>query len=206
MYTSPKGSGGPYDAPTGYVAPVMNLDLPANTTYEYTFYLVLGDVSTIRAYAQQVVVAGKQDAVQQAAVEDEAEESTHVPAHVKAATSATWAGCEQFPGFGSARDSVTLVADDDTSSGGGVFNITTSDFLSSRTCDGDPDLVWSHQGTFQCANDVGDDADATQAAFNRSSLWIEPSTRAGVAFAKVCSLRDLKPHGSLCRSSHALDQ
>lgn len=39
----------------GYISPVKTLSLPANTTFEYTFYLVLGDVGTIRAYAQQIV-------------------------------------------------------------------------------------------------------------------------------------------------------
>jgi hypothetical protein len=85
-----------------------------------------------------------------------------------------------FPGFGSALDSVTLTVDGDSSSGGALFNITTRDFLSSRTCDGDPDLIWSHQGTFQCG-----DAQAAHAAFNRSALWIEPRSIGGAAFAKV---------------------
>ena len=52
-FSGTKGSGGPYDASTGYIAPVMEMSLPANTIYEYTFYLVLGDIDTIRAYAQQ---------------------------------------------------------------------------------------------------------------------------------------------------------
>ena len=80
MVTPLKGSGGPYDAPTGYVAPVMNLALPANTTYEYTFFLVLGDVATIRAYAQQVVEAARQE-------ENSAKDQ-------EAAASGTWEGCE----------------------------------------------------------------------------------------------------------------
>jgi len=165
-FSGEKGSGGPYDAPTGYVAPVMNLALPANTTYEYTFFLVLGDVATIRAYAQQVVEAARQE-------ENSAKDQ-------EAAASGTWEGCEGFPGFGSALDSVTLTVDGDSSSGGALFNITTRDFLSSRTCDGDPDLIWSHQGTFQCG-----DAQAAHAAFNRSALWIEPRSIGGAAFAKV---------------------
>ena len=75
---------------------------------------------------------------------------------------------------------MTLTVDGVSSSGGALFNITTRDFLSSRTCDGDPDLIWSHQGTFQCG-----DAQAAHAAFNRSALWIEPRSIGGAAFAKV---------------------
>merc|ERR1711871_4906 len=52
-FSGPKGSGGSYDSPTGYIAPVQNIALPANVTYSYTFFLVLGDVNTIRAYAKQ---------------------------------------------------------------------------------------------------------------------------------------------------------
>ena len=37
-----------------------------------------------------------------------------------------YAGCESFPGFGSAHDIVDL--------SGGRFNITTSDYIFSRTC------------------------------------------------------------------------
>ena len=49
-----KGEGGPSDSSTGYMAPVAMVSLPPDGTYAYTFYLVLGDVDTIRAYAQQV--------------------------------------------------------------------------------------------------------------------------------------------------------
>jgi hypothetical protein len=51
---SKKGSGGSFDPQTGYIAPVKDVVIPGNGTYNYTFYLVLGDVSTIRAYANQV--------------------------------------------------------------------------------------------------------------------------------------------------------
>lgn len=53
-FSGTKGSGGPEDPQTGYVAPVLNVALPAQGNYSYTFYLVLGDVDTIRAYATQV--------------------------------------------------------------------------------------------------------------------------------------------------------
>ena len=49
-----KGSGGSYDPQTGYIAPVKNLVLPPNGVYMYEFYLVLGDIETIRAYAKQI--------------------------------------------------------------------------------------------------------------------------------------------------------
>ena len=47
-----KGSGGPHDAATGYISPVKLVVLPADTTYTFSFYLVLGDIDTIRAYAK----------------------------------------------------------------------------------------------------------------------------------------------------------
>ena len=53
-FSGRKGSGGPYDAATGYIAPVKTIALPSNEKFSYTFYLVLGNVETIRAYARQV--------------------------------------------------------------------------------------------------------------------------------------------------------
>ena len=53
-FSGEKGSGGPYDPSTGYIAPVKTLALPANEKYAYTFYIVLGNIETIRAYARQV--------------------------------------------------------------------------------------------------------------------------------------------------------
>lgn len=53
-FSGKKGVGGPYDPQTGYIAPVKSVALPSQGTYEYTFYLVLGDIDTIRAYANQV--------------------------------------------------------------------------------------------------------------------------------------------------------
>jgi hypothetical protein len=58
-FSGKKGSGGPYDPQTGYIAPVKSVTLPNHGTYEYTFYLVLGDVNTIRSYANQVRPARK---------------------------------------------------------------------------------------------------------------------------------------------------
>ena len=37
----------------GYIAPVASVALPAHTTYQFTSYLVLGNVETIRAFAEQ---------------------------------------------------------------------------------------------------------------------------------------------------------
>ena len=53
-FSGKKGSGGQYDASTGYIAPVKTVPLPAQSSYTFTFYVVLGDVPTIRAYAQQI--------------------------------------------------------------------------------------------------------------------------------------------------------
>lgn len=51
---SKKGTGGPFDTQTGYIAPFKAMSLPPQGTYGYTFWLVLGNIDTIRAYAQQV--------------------------------------------------------------------------------------------------------------------------------------------------------
>ena len=64
-----------------------------------------------------------------------------------AAQTGEWEGCERFPGFGSARDYVTLSAG---SAGMGSFNITTSDFLGSHECSGSADLASSHHGMYEC--------------------------------------------------------
>jgi hypothetical protein len=53
-FSGKKGRGGPHDPPTGYIAPVKSVALPPQGSYQFTFWLVLGDVNTIRAYAQQV--------------------------------------------------------------------------------------------------------------------------------------------------------
>lgn len=55
---SKKGTGGPHDFQTGYIAPYKAMSLPAQGTYGFTFWLVLGDIDTIRAYAQQVRPSG----------------------------------------------------------------------------------------------------------------------------------------------------
>ena len=47
------GSGGSDDDPTGYLAPVAQLSLNPQETYAFTFFLVLGDLETIRAYAYE---------------------------------------------------------------------------------------------------------------------------------------------------------
>eukprot|EP00039_Didymoeca_costata_P005862 m.85323 g.85323 ORF g.85323 m.85323 type:complete len:338 (+) comp13004_c0_seq4:143-1156(+) len=53
-FSGPKGHGGPSDGPTGYIAPINTVTLPWNVTYSFTSYLVLGDLATIRSFAQQV--------------------------------------------------------------------------------------------------------------------------------------------------------
>ena len=61
-FAGDKGEGGPSDSSTGYMAPVAMVTLPPDGTYAYTFYLVLGDVDTIRAYAQQVQAEAESEA------------------------------------------------------------------------------------------------------------------------------------------------
>lgn len=53
-FAGTKGSGGPYDSQTGYIAPTKKLALGAADVYTYTFHLVLGNEDTIRSYAHQV--------------------------------------------------------------------------------------------------------------------------------------------------------
>lgn len=86
-----------------------------------------------------------------------------------------WMGCESFPGFGSATDSVTL---DPKVSGGGSFNITTMDFLGSRSCHGAADLTWGHHGAYSCGT-------AGEVKFERQGVWIEVHTLGGLVFGKV---------------------
>lgn len=54
-FSGPPGKGGPTDRPTGYIAPVDSIALPAKGDYSFTFHLVLGNLATIRSYASQVV-------------------------------------------------------------------------------------------------------------------------------------------------------
>jgi hypothetical protein len=93
-----------------------------------------------------------------------------------AAQAGEWEGCERFPGFGSARDDVTLAAG---GTGTGLFNISTLDFLGSHECIGSPDLAWSHHGTYEC------DASRGSVRFTRLGLWIEAMTLGGQLFGKV---------------------
>jgi len=94
-----------------------------------------------------------------------------------------WAGCEKFPGFGSAADHVTLWGTDDT----GNFNITTKDFLRSRSCQGAEDLTWGHHGTYTCEA-------SGEVKFERKAVWIEAHTTGGQLFGRV-----LCPHIALKR-------
>ena len=56
-----KGPGGPEDVSTGYVAPTKQVSIPARGDFKFTFYLVLGDVATIRSFAWQVQGHGLAD-------------------------------------------------------------------------------------------------------------------------------------------------
>ena len=64
--------------------------------------------------------------------------------------------CESFPGFGSARDLVELVAADGVNGRQGSFNISTDDYLSSRSCNSTVSLKWGHYGSYKCLDtDIG---------------------------------------------------
>jgi hypothetical protein len=88
--------------------------------------------------------------------------------------SGTFVGCESFPGFGSALDNVVLGAS-------GRFNITTTDYMFSHSCDAGADLEWGHSGTFskRAANDTN------VYAFHRDELWLRAQTFSGLAFGRV---------------------
>eukprot|EP00930_Biecheleria_cincta_P020828 TRINITY_DN15570_c0_g1_i1.p1 TRINITY_DN15570_c0_g1~~TRINITY_DN15570_c0_g1_i1.p1 ORF type:complete len:488 (+),score=61.35 TRINITY_DN15570_c0_g1_i1:104-1567(+) len=98
-----------------------------------------------------------------------------------------WAGCESFPGFGSAVDNVRFSIGEDT----GSFNITTIDFLGSRSCHGFGDLTWGHHGTYTCG-------ETGEVQFERQGVWIEAHTVGGLLFGKV-----LCPHISLKKAERA---
>jgi len=49
-----KGSGGPMDPQTGYLAPVSQHALPRNIVFTYEYYLVLGSIDDIRSFAYQI--------------------------------------------------------------------------------------------------------------------------------------------------------
>lgn len=53
-FSGAKGSGGPHDPSTGYIAPTMGVKLGPNEDYTFTSYLVLGNLVDIRAYATNV--------------------------------------------------------------------------------------------------------------------------------------------------------
>lgn len=50
FFAGKKGSGGPKDSNTGYIAPLDSVDLKWNTVYSYDYYLAVGDISKVRSY------------------------------------------------------------------------------------------------------------------------------------------------------------
>jgi hypothetical protein len=103
-----------------------------------------------------------------------------------------FAGCESFPGFGSAHDRVALSSE-------GRFNITTSDYIYSRSCNNatTADLTWGHSGSFTQLT-------GTRAVFHRDELWLEAASLSGLAFGRV-----LCPHVPLSlhvRATISLDK
>lgn len=53
---APKGSGGPKDAQTGYIAPNIDEILDHNITYEYHYVLIIDTIAEIRRYAREHTV------------------------------------------------------------------------------------------------------------------------------------------------------
>lgn len=47
-FSGKKGSGGPSDAPTGYIAPIAELDVTADMVYSYDYVLAIGNLPDIR--------------------------------------------------------------------------------------------------------------------------------------------------------------
>ena len=56
-FSGTKGPGGSADPSTGYIAPTAMVRIPPRGEFKFTFYLVLGDVATIRSFAAQVQLA-----------------------------------------------------------------------------------------------------------------------------------------------------
>ncbi len=50
-FAGKEGSGGTHDSPTGYIAPLHTEILDHNITYDYSYVLIVGGLSDIRAYA-----------------------------------------------------------------------------------------------------------------------------------------------------------
>lgn len=75
---------------------------------------------------------------------------------------------------------------------GGTFNISTDDYLTSRTCSGQPDLAWGHSGVFNYTS-------YPKATFTRAAVWIEPHSTGGVLFGKV-----LCPHVTFRKGERAV--
>ena len=50
-FSGKKGSGGPSDGSTGYMAPSGSVDILYNTTYSYEYVLLMGTMETVRALA-----------------------------------------------------------------------------------------------------------------------------------------------------------
>ena len=56
-FSGAKGSGGPHDPPTGYLAPTRAVQLGADEDFTFTSYIVLGNLPDIRAYAKGKVAS-----------------------------------------------------------------------------------------------------------------------------------------------------
>lgn len=52
-FSGTRGSGGPSDPQTGYIAPNQDEMIDWNIQYDYTYHLILGNLDTIRAYVYQ---------------------------------------------------------------------------------------------------------------------------------------------------------
>jgi hypothetical protein len=59
-FSGKRGKGGPHDGPTGYMAPTSAVEITHDMVFNWCYYLVLGNLDTIRAYVNQHHDAGVQ--------------------------------------------------------------------------------------------------------------------------------------------------
>ena len=52
-FSATKGAGTSSSVNSGYLAPIANVQIQYNATYTYISYLVLGNIETIRSFAEQ---------------------------------------------------------------------------------------------------------------------------------------------------------
>eukprot|EP00994_Dinema_validum_P004543 NODE_2596_length_669_cov_105.651613_g2133_i0.p1 GENE.NODE_2596_length_669_cov_105.651613_g2133_i0~~NODE_2596_length_669_cov_105.651613_g2133_i0.p1 ORF type:complete len:215 (-),score=44.91 NODE_2596_length_669_cov_105.651613_g2133_i0:25-612(-) len=96
-----------------------------------------------------------------------------------------WSGCHDWTSWASAGSTMHFSGQVQ-----GTFNISTSDYLKQKSCQGTADLQWGHWGSFLCLNRV--DPNTTGVRFDRQAVWMLAHTEAAVLAAKF-----LCPHVAL---------